>query len=66
MLTYHCIKLMVILIMSWKSCRVKMTGFILSVSDLQVHLAWIKTPRKKGGLGQMKIPLIADVKKACS
>jgi alkyl hydroperoxide reductase subunit AhpC len=32
--------------------------------DLQVHLAWIKTPRKKGGLGQMKIPLISDVKKA--
>jgi hypothetical protein len=30
---------------------------------MQVHLAWIKTPRNKGGLGHIKIPLLADVKK---
>lgn len=30
----------------------------------QTHLAWIKTPRKKGGLGAMKIPIVADVTKA--
>lgn len=24
------------------------------------HLAWVNTPREKGGLGEMKIPLIAD------
>jgi len=24
------------------------------------HFAWINTPRKEGGLGQMKIPLVAD------
>ncbi|CDW60265.1 Peroxiredoxin-2 [Trichuris trichiura] len=24
------------------------------------HLAWIKTPRNAGGLGQMKIPILAD------
>ncbi|XP_023223106.1 peroxiredoxin 1-like isoform X1 [Centruroides sculpturatus] len=24
------------------------------------HLAWINTPRKEGGLGKMKIPLLAD------
>ncbi|CAG8538514.1 3243_t:CDS:2 [Paraglomus occultum] len=24
------------------------------------HLAWVNTPRKEGGLGPMKIPLIAD------
>merc|ERR1712168_56672 len=24
------------------------------------HLAWINTPRKQGGLGQMNIPLLAD------
>lgn len=24
------------------------------------HLAWINTPRKQGGLGEMKIPLLAD------
>uniref|UniRef100_K3WQJ1 thioredoxin-dependent peroxiredoxin n=1 Tax=Globisporangium ultimum (strain ATCC 200006 / CBS 805.95 / DAOM BR144) TaxID=431595 RepID=K3WQJ1_GLOUD len=27
------------------------------------HLAWINTPRKKGGLGEMNIPLIADYNK---
>ena len=31
--------------------------------DIQVHLAWIKTPRNKGGLGHIKIPILADVKK---
>ncbi len=24
------------------------------------HLAWVNTPREKGGLGEMKIPLLAD------
>jgi alkyl hydroperoxide reductase subunit AhpC len=24
------------------------------------HLAWINTPRKQGGLGEMKIPILAD------
>jgi peroxiredoxin 1 len=24
------------------------------------HLAWVNTPRKQGGLGEMKIPLLAD------
>lgn len=24
------------------------------------HLAWINTPRNKGGLGEMKIPILAD------
>ncbi|KAJ8305631.1 hypothetical protein KUTeg_016176 [Tegillarca granosa] len=24
------------------------------------HLAWINTPRKQGGLGDMKIPILAD------
>jgi alkyl hydroperoxide reductase subunit AhpC len=27
------------------------------------HLAWINTPRKKGGLGEMDIPVIADFSK---
>jgi alkyl hydroperoxide reductase subunit AhpC len=31
-----------------------------------VHLAWVNTPRKEGGLGNMKIPLIADVTKQMS
>ncbi|ETO28565.1 thioredoxin-dependent peroxidase [Reticulomyxa filosa] len=25
------------------------------------HLAWIETPREKGGLGEMNIPLLADI-----
>jgi alkyl hydroperoxide reductase subunit AhpC len=27
------------------------------------HLAWINTPRNKGGLGDLKYPLLADVTK---
>jgi alkyl hydroperoxide reductase subunit AhpC len=30
------------------------------------HLAWIQTPRNKGGLGKMQIPVIADVTKSIS
>ena len=29
----------------------------------ETHLAWIKTPRKKGGLGIMQIPILADTTK---
>ena len=29
----------------------------------ETHLAWIKTPRKKGGLGVMQIPIMADTTK---
>lgn len=29
----------------------------------ETHLAWIKTPRKKGGLGVMQIPILADTTK---
>ncbi len=27
------------------------------------HLAWVQTPRKDGGLGDMKIPVLADFSK---
>ena len=30
------------------------------------HLAWVRTPRKRGGLGHMQIPLLADVTKEIS
>lgn len=30
------------------------------------HLAWINTPRKQGGLGEMQIPLLADKSMAIS
>ncbi|KAL4434271.1 hypothetical protein ABPG75_000712 [Micractinium tetrahymenae] len=37
-----------------------------STDTPEVHLAWIKTPRKRGGLGYMQIPILADVTKAVS
>jgi len=32
----------------------------------EVHLAWCRTPRSKGGLGKMDIPILADVTKSIS
>ena len=34
-----------------------------SCDSKYTHLAWTNTPRNKGGLGDMKIPIIADVTK---
>lgn len=31
-----------------------------STDSIYSHLAWVNTPRKQGGLGNMNIPLIAD------
>ncbi|XP_072042028.1 peroxiredoxin-2-like [Amphiura filiformis] len=38
----------------------------ISVDSHFSHLAWINTPRKQGGLGQMKIPLLSDFNKKMS
>ncbi|KAM4773679.1 peroxiredoxin-1 isoform 1-T1 [Cyanocitta cristata] len=35
-----------------------------SVDSHFCHLAWINTPKKQGGLGTMKIPLVSDTKRA--
>jgi len=37
-----------------------------SIDSEYAHLAWTKQPRKEGGLGPMKIPLLADVNKSIS
>jgi alkyl hydroperoxide reductase subunit AhpC len=37
-----------------------------SVDSKYTHLAWIDTPRNKGGLGHLKFPLIADLTKKIS
>jgi alkyl hydroperoxide reductase subunit AhpC len=37
-----------------------------SVDSHYSHLAWIRTPRKEGGLGDLKYPLISDLNKAIS
>lgn len=38
----------------------------ISTDTEESHLAWVRTPRKRGGLGHMQIPLVADVKKTIS
>lgn len=35
----------------------------ISVDSQFTHLAWVNTPRDKGGLGEIKFPLIADLNK---
>ncbi|MCS6867017.1 MAG: peroxiredoxin [Gemmataceae bacterium] len=38
----------------------------VSVDSQYSHLAWINTPRKEGGLGELKYPLVADLTKKIS
>jgi len=38
----------------------------ISVDSHFSHLAWVNTPRNKGGLGKMDIPLLADLTKQIS
>ena len=38
----------------------------ISTDSHFTHLAWIRTPRKNGGVGQMNIPLVADISKKIS
>jgi alkyl hydroperoxide reductase subunit AhpC len=35
----------------------------MSVDSKFSHLAWTQLPRTKGGLGEMKIPILADINK---
>lgn len=37
--------------------------YALSVDSAYSHLAWTETPRNKGGVGDIKIPLLADINK---
>ena len=38
----------------------------ISIDSTFSHLAWINTPRNKGGLGAMNIPLVGDISKTVS
>lgn len=38
----------------------------ISTDSHHTHLAWAKTAREKGGLGPIKIPLLADISKRIS
>eukprot|EP00047_Mylnosiga_fluctuans_P004837 m.236844 g.236844 ORF g.236844 m.236844 type:complete len:232 (-) comp13043_c0_seq1:31-726(-) len=33
----------------------------LSVDSVYTHLAWVKTPRDEGGLGDIQLPLVSDL-----
>eukprot|EP00758_Cryptobia_borreli_P006697 Tbor_TRINITY_DN5190_c0_g1::TRINITY_DN5190_c0_g1_i2::g.25800::m.25800/K03386/PRDX2_4, ahpC; peroxiredoxin (alkyl hydroperoxide reductase subunit C) len=39
---------------------------VLSVDSAYSHLAWSSIPRKKGGVGELKIPMISDITKDIS
>lgn len=45
-----------------RNCQV----LAVSVDSHFSHLAWTQTPREKGGLGELKYPLIADLSKSIS
>lgn len=51
-------------IQEFKDLDVEVLG--ASIDSHFSHLHWINTPRNKGGLGELKYPLIADVTKAIS
>ncbi len=36
----------------------------VSIDSVFSHLAWVNTPRNKGGLGGINFPLVADVSKS--
>jgi alkyl hydroperoxide reductase subunit AhpC len=38
----------------------------VSIDSQFTHLAWINTPRNKGGLGETRYPLVADLTKSIS
>ena len=35
----------------------------VSIDSMFSHFAWVNTPRAKGGLGELNIPLVADINK---
>jgi len=45
----------------FKSLETEVVG--VSVDSHYTHLAWKNTPRKDGGLGEIKYPLLADLTK---
>ena len=38
----------------------------ISTDSHYTHLAWVRTPRSKGGVGKIKFPLVADISKRIS
>ena len=48
----------------FKSVGTEVVG--ISTDSHYTHLAWIRTPRSKGGVGKIKFPLVADISKRIS
>lgn len=48
-------------IKKFKEINAEVVG--VSIDSHFSHLAWINTPRKEGGLGQLKYPLLSDLSK---
>eukprot|EP01116_Phalansterium_solitarium_P024038 TRINITY_DN8684_c0_g1_i1.p2 TRINITY_DN8684_c0_g1~~TRINITY_DN8684_c0_g1_i1.p2 ORF type:complete len:224 (+),score=66.99 TRINITY_DN8684_c0_g1_i1:57-728(+) len=44
--------------------RINTNVVAVSIDSKFTHLAWINTPRSKGGLGKMNIPLVSDITKS--
>jgi len=45
---------------------IKTTVLAISTDSHHTHLAWIRTPRKDGGLEKLDLPLVADTSKTIS
>ncbi|MFQ5508323.1 MAG: peroxiredoxin [Leptospirillia bacterium] len=43
--------------------KINAQAIACSVDSHYTHLAWVNTPRSEGGLGDMKIPMVADLSK---
>ena len=41
--------------------KIKTEVIGISVDSQFTHLAWLKTPRKQGGLGHINFPLLSDL-----
>jgi len=46
--------------------KINAQAIACSVDSHFTHLAWASTPRAEGGLGDMKIPMVADLDKSIS
>ncbi len=51
-------------IQKFKEMNTEIVG--ISTDSHYTHLAWIKTPRSKGGVGKIQFPLVADISKRIS
>jgi peroxiredoxin (alkyl hydroperoxide reductase subunit C) len=51
-------------VQTFKSLSAEIIG--ISTDSHFTHLAWTKTPRNQGGVGQLEFPLLADISKQIS